>query len=42
MKLRLAAIFVFTLTANCWSEQFDVLIKGGMVYDPKALIDSIR
>jgi N-acyl-D-amino-acid deacylase len=33
MKFPLVPIFAFILVGNCWAEQFDVLIKGGTVYD---------
>ena len=33
MKVILAAFFSLAFVSNCWSEQFDVLIKGGMVFD---------
>ena len=33
MKVILAAFFSLAFVSNCWSEQFDVLIKGGTVFD---------
>ena len=33
MKVILAAFFSLAFLSNCWSEQFDVLIKSGTVFD---------